>query len=157
MPHKIELWLQGLKQGRAMRLRALGGSMTPWLRSGDIVTIVPGNSARLGEVVLTHGPSGLLLHRLVLKSARRVVTKGDRLPCLDPPVSPYDILGRAVARQRHDQVRSLVSFAARFCGLGLSLTLPWALKYFPGIVALKRFFPGGLRSETEYATLPGQG
>lgn len=151
MSHKMELWLQGLKQGRTMRFRPLGGSMNPSLRSGDIVTIVPGNDARIGDVVLTHTNIGLILHRVVQKSAGQVLTKGDRLTYLDPPVTPTDILGRAVSRDRGGKKSALASFGARFCGLCFSLTLPWMARFFPGIVAMKRLILGGLRSESEYS------
>jgi hypothetical protein len=151
MPHKMELWLQGLKQGRTMRFRPLGGSMNPSLRLGNIVTIVPGNNARIGDVVLTHTTAGLILHRVVWKGAGRIITKGDSLTHLDPPVTPEALLGRAVSRDHRGKKSSLVSFYSRFCGLGLSLTLPWVIKYFPAIVALKRLFPRRLRSGSQYS------
>jgi hypothetical protein len=151
MPHKMELWLEGLKQGRSMRFRPLGDSMNPSLRLGNIVTIVPGNNARVGDVVLTQTTAGLMLHRVVWKGAGRIITKGDSLTYLDPPVMPEDLLGRAVLRDRGGKKFSLISFGSRFCGLGISLTLPWVIKYFPRIVALKRLFPGGLRSGSQYS------
>jgi hypothetical protein len=155
MPAKQELWLQGLREGRPMRLRALGGSMAPFLRHGDIVTIVPGPAVRLGDIILTHTTAGLLLHRVVRKSADHIITKGDRLSSLDPPVSNRDILGRAVARDHRGKRSSLMSFGARFCGLGFSLTLPWVDRYVPWVAPIKRLVKGGLRSEPEYATIPG--
>lgn len=149
MPHKMELWLQGLEQGRIMRLRPKGGSMAPFLRNGDIVTIARGNIARIGDIILTSTTDGWLMHRVVWKSSHRIVTKGDNLPSLDPAVSPRNILGRAVSRERRGKICSLVSFGSRFCGLGVGLTLPLVIKYFPGIRAIKRIFPGGLSSESE--------
>lgn len=152
MPHKMELWLQGLKQGRAMRFRALGGSMNPSLRNGDIVTIVPGKDVRIGDVVLTHTNVGLILHRVVRKCAGQIITKGDSLTFLDPPVNPRDILGRAVSRDRLGKEHPLLSFGARFCGLCFSLTLPWMARCLPAIVAMKRLVLGGLRSESKYSS-----
>lgn len=156
MPHKMELWLQGLKQGRPMRFRPLGGSMAPVLCGGDIVTIEPGNVSRIGDVILTQTTAGLVLHRVLRKCARHVITKGDRLTKLDLPVSTRDILGKAVYRDRGGKRRSLVTFGARFCGLCCSLTIPWVAKFLPGITAIKRLVIGGPRSEPEYAPLPGQ-
>jgi hypothetical protein len=151
MPHKMELWLQGLEQGLPMRMRPQGGSMVPFLRSGDIVTIVPGDSSRTGDIVLTSTPSGWIMHRVIWKSVQQLITKGDSLPCLDPPISPRNILGRAILRERQGKSSSLVSFSARFCGLCFSLTLPWMARCLPGIVAMKRLILGGIRSESEYS------
>ena len=127
-----ELWLQGLSSGRTMRFRPLGGSMAPFLRSGDIVNICPGESCRAGDVVLWQAGDALILHRVVAKQNGRIITKGDALGHLDAPVTREQILGRAVARERQGRVRRLDHQGARFLGLAFSFTVA----LLPGLISL---------------------
>ncbi|HEY9072821.1 MAG TPA: S24/S26 family peptidase [Desulfobaccales bacterium] len=125
MNEKTGLWLQGLRQGRAMRFLPAGGSMSPFFRGGDIVTIEPGGGCRVGEVVLRCHGSDFMLHRVVAKSRDRVITKGDALSSFDLPDNSKNILGRAVLRERQGKVRDLNTFWFRFAGMAFSLTITW--------------------------------
>jgi hypothetical protein len=88
-----------LAEGRAVRITARGGSMAPFIRDGDAVLIESLRTApRPGEVVLVRGTGGALaLHRVVLRTPRGVVTRGDATAVDDEPVGPADLLGRAAA------------------------------------------------------------
>ena len=82
-----------------VRFRVTGACMRPDLPPGQVVTISREPRPRIGDVVLVRQAGGLRLHRLVLgpplsRSVWR--TKGDRLPALDPPLGPGDILGTVV-------------------------------------------------------------
>ncbi len=102
-----------------MRFRPLGGSMASFLRSGDIVNICPGESCRVGDVVLWQAGDALILHRVVAKKNGRIITKGDSLGHLDAPVTLKHILGGAVARERQGKVRRFGLFRGPVLGAGL--------------------------------------
>jgi hypothetical protein len=137
MDPKVNLWFQGLRQGHTMLFCSLGGSMVPAIGKGDVVAIVPGGQCRVGDIVLYLRGDGLFLHRVVAKSSQGIVTKGDAVGHLDPPVDPGKILGRAVARTRRGQVRPLDTFSARFLGLSFCLTVSWVPRLM-GLLAAGR-------------------
>ncbi len=132
MPLKQELWLAGLREGQAMRFRPQGGSMAPFLRPGDVVTIAPGTECRAGDIVLWQMDEALVLHRVVAKRNGRIITKGDSLGGLDASVTREQVLGRAVARERQGRVRRLGRLGARFLGLAFSFTVA----LLPGLIPM---------------------
>jgi len=134
MDFKEALWLQGLKQGWVMRFRPQGGSMIPFLRQGDTVSICPGKSCRPGDIILWQAGDALVLHRVVVKKNGWLITKGDSLGRLDSPVPQEQILGRAVARERDGRLCPLNIFMQRWLGLAFSLTVPLV----PGLMSLLR-------------------
>jgi signal peptidase I len=136
MNPKEDIWLEGLRQGWSMRFRPLGCSMAPFLRSGDIVTIVP-KFGRIGDIVLTNTERRLILHRVVAKIGDRIITKGDSLDHLDSPVTLRDVIGKAVARERDQNIFCLEPFWVRLIGLAFSLTVPFVPKLVPAIGCLK--------------------
>ncbi|MFW6107386.1 MAG: nucleotidyltransferase family protein [bacterium] len=96
-----------LAQGAAVRFRAHGRSMLPFVRHGDVLTVEPlgGEAPRVGDVVLHRVPGGrLLAHRVVGRSRAdgqaALVTRGDAALAPGHRVSPGQVLGRVVARQR---------------------------------------------------------
>src|ERR1700685_3446754 len=78
-------------------LRVLGGSMTPWIRSGDLVFIKRIDFGRVspGDVILFERADRFFVHRIIgrrrfvsgRKEQARLVTKGDALDGVDAPVS----------------------------------------------------------------------
>jgi hypothetical protein len=145
MHPKESLWFQGLKQGRPMRFRPLGGSMIPWLRQGDTVTVKPGRRYRLGDIILWQQGEAFIMHRVVARSGGGIITKGDALGFLDQVVAPADIWGRAVARERQGKVSCLDSFWARYFGLAFCLTLSWVPRLLPWLAAGRRYGQEKLR------------
>jgi hypothetical protein len=131
MNPKEELWLEGLEQGRPMCFRPLGGSMGPFLRNGDVVTIVA-RPGRVGDIVLAKLGTEMVLHRVVAKSGDRIITKGDALDHFDPPIARHHVLGKALTLERDRKISGLDSVTARLCGLAFCLTLP----FFPKVLAL---------------------
>jgi hypothetical protein len=138
MHPKEDLWHQGLRQGLAMRFRPLGGSMIPWLRQGDTVTVTPRKRCRPGDIVLWRRGETLTMHRVVARSKGGIITKGDALDHLDKPVTPADILGQAVARERQGKMRSLDSFWSRYLGLAFCLTFSLVPRLLPWLAAGRR-------------------
>jgi hypothetical protein len=127
-----KLWLQGLEEGRSMRFRPLGRSMTPCLRPGDIVSICPGKTCHTGDIVLWKKRGVLVLHRVVGRKNGHIITKGDSLRGLDALVLREQILGRAVSRERRGRLRRLDHLGARFLGLAFSFTMA----LLPGLISL---------------------
>ena len=142
MNPKEELWLEGLGQGWPMRFRPLGGSMGPFLRSGDVVTIVAG-PGRIGDIVLAKHGAGMVLHRVVAKIGDRIITKGDALDHFDPPITRQEVLGKAVTREHQGKISGLDSVTARLCGLAFCLTLPFFPKVMAILVKLKPLVQSG--------------
>lgn len=141
-----ELWLQGLRAGQRMRFRPLGGSMIPFIRQEDIVSIYPGQGCRLGDIVLWQAGETLVLHRVVAKRQGLIITKGDSLSQLDAAVAPQQIRGRALLLERGGRVWRLHTFRQRWLGLAFSLTVP----LIPGLMALLASIKRGVQA------VPGQ-
>jgi len=91
--------LQGLlSEGRAVELPVSGSSMEPFLRSRDVVTLRPRESARFGDVValLAPGPR-LLVHRVV---GPGLTTRGDAAGAADARLPGRELLGRVERVER---------------------------------------------------------
>src|SRR5580658_5044842 len=107
-------------------LRVLGGSMTPWIRSGDLVFIKRYDFERVsaGDVVLYERDGHFFVHRMIGRAQSipsgeklaRIITKGDALDGLDAPVSPEEFLGRATRIHRGHHHIDLESFNRTFLG-----------------------------------------
>ena len=95
-----------LDKGSLFRFCARGGSMTPFIRDGDTLTIAPlaNRPPRLGEVVafscLTEEGMELVVHRVVGRRRRGFVVQGDGNGCMPEIVSSENILGRLVKVER---------------------------------------------------------
>jgi signal peptidase I len=82
-----------------------GRSMLPLLREGDRVLIAHSRSIRVGDIVVLQSMDELVTHRVLeirnTNSGERVLlTKGDHVSSMDPPVPETKILGRVVAIRR---------------------------------------------------------
>ena len=63
-----------LAEGRALRFKARGGSMYPFVRDGDVVHVKPveGSAVGVGDVVLCrYGENRLVAHRVIGVSRER--------------------------------------------------------------------------------------
>ena len=77
-----------LAQGISVRIQVTGTSMSPCIRSGDVVTITPPTTdeVRLGDVIaFSPHPGQLLIHRVVARTADGPLTRGDATPGCDEP------------------------------------------------------------------------
>lgn len=92
-----------LSQGTSVRMQVTGRSMSPCIRSGDVVTIIPPprSGVRLGDVVaLSPSPGHLLVHRVVGRTAAGPMTWGDAAPRCDEPLAGRIVLGVVSRVQR---------------------------------------------------------
>lgn len=92
-----------LAQGLSVRFQARGGSMSPVIRDGEIVEVIPTNVSELrkDDIVLTKNEHGFRLHRIVLAAPRedRFITRGDCGQENDPALNGSQILGLARAKE----------------------------------------------------------
>ena len=85
-------------EGRSTWLEATGRSMEPLIPAGSLLRIEFGApSARIGEIVLFHRPSGAVAHRLVARHRAggrlMLIAKGDGEALADPAFAADAVLG----------------------------------------------------------------
>ena len=84
-----------LKEGRPVQVEVTGSSMTPFIRSHDLATLRPRADERLGigQVVAVLQPGRrLVVHRVVGRSAGKLVTRGDAASAPDAPAKDADVI-----------------------------------------------------------------
>jgi signal peptidase I len=89
-----------------VQLKAWGTSMLPTMWPGDLLTIesVACDEVVPGDIVLVLRNHRFFVHRLVER--RRVqdclswITRGDAMPCNDPPAAASELLGRVAGIRR---------------------------------------------------------
>lgn len=89
------LMVATLARGAAVRFTARGWSMDPFIKDGDVVTVLPGaGRPRLGEVIAFSPPGGhVVVHRVVGCTPGGVLTRGDGAARDDGLVTPAELLG----------------------------------------------------------------
>ncbi len=112
-----QLFIDLLREGYIIRSWAVGESMSPCIKKGDLLVVKPIalEEAEIGEIVAfrrDESHSVLTTHRVIQKGKERgrryLITKGDRNIYRDfPLVSPVDVLGKVVGIERKGQVISL--------------------------------------------------
>lgn len=92
-----------LGRGRALRFKAKGGSMSPFIRNGDVVEVVPfKGKINLGDIILYFSSWGTpVVHRVIQRNKESIITKGDSVPSSDHPVLFKQVLGRVVAVEKN--------------------------------------------------------
>lgn len=81
-----------LKQGISVRFRAMGRSMFPAIRDGEVVQVEPAANASTGDVVLVDSTDGLVAHRVISSSGATAITRGDS--CCETDGGRNPVLGR---------------------------------------------------------------
>lgn len=123
---KKEAYLALLQNGRILTIKAAGGSMSPFLKTEDLIGIryKTFDGIKVGDIVAYKRPgqANIVAHRLVKKGKDKgrpfLVTKGDaviRFGC-DLPVYAEDILGKVVSRKRGGKLRNLDGYFAWMFG-----------------------------------------
>ena len=122
-------------RGASARFVARGGSMSPWIRDGDVVTVVPAaGRARAGDVAAFRRPGSgqLTVHRLLRRVPGGWVARGDRSAGEDGVVADGEVLGTVSRLERNGRVRFLPrgwggTWLARLSRLGLG-AVRWILQ-----------------------------
>ena len=107
---EFELAEEALKKSNKLRFRALGSSMFPIIRSGDLVTIKPFETTNLvlGDIILFKNNDKFFLHRIIKKinsnNSLIFITKGDFLSSSDPYIDSEQVLGKLITLERDKRV-----------------------------------------------------
>ncbi len=111
-----QLFIDLLREGYVIRSWAVGESMAPCIKKGDLLVVKPIalEGAGIGEIVAfrkEESHSVLTTHRVVARGEDRgqgyLITQGDSNVYRDFPLSPQDVLGKVVGIERKGQVISL--------------------------------------------------
>ena len=71
--------LQRIQSGETVWLKAQGESMSPLIRGGDVLEIVPPLKVKPGMIALVKTPWGVRCHRVVSVENGHIVLRGDAL------------------------------------------------------------------------------
>lgn len=129
----LDLAEEILGRGQALRFRAKGWSMHPFVLDGDVLTVVPaGDAPRLGDVILFRTPRRrVVVHRVVRMRPRGVVTKGDAASDLDGFVPFEDVLGVVSAVDRRGSRARLDAGWQRRLAPLVAWVSPWSDRLRP--------------------------
>ncbi len=138
-----ELIRATLVKGASFRVKALGLSMSPFIKNEDILTISPFDySDAFGKVVAFEIPkrNKLIVHRIVKVNKESFTIKGDNILTIDGIISRDGILGVVTKVEREGK--------RIFLGLGADRVLIAFLSrkgLFPFIFFLWRIIPYHIR------------
>ena len=134
LPHEVlvDLMKDVFARGGQFKFRAKGASMSPFIRDGDVLTLVPweGRNPAAGRVVAWFNPQTqkLIVHRIVAVKGNFFLIKGDNSPTqADGWISREQIIS-AVAR---------VERMGRQVRLGMGME-GWLIAYLSKIGLLTR-------------------
>jgi hypothetical protein len=119
-------------KGANLRFKATGDSMHPLIENGDVLVVEPVTPTfSVGDILLNSRPDGLVTaHRLVRirrrNGSRVLVTKGDSLDYLDPPITPEQVLGRIISVERNGQTAKLNSRFYRVLAVCWAMLSPYS-------------------------------
>jgi signal peptidase len=119
----LELSQELLDRGALLRFQAHGSSMYPFIKNGDIIIVEPRDSSSLntGDIVFYRRPDGsTTAHRLVDIKDRGgnmvLITKGDAMKYIDPPVKFKQVMGRVIIIEGQGRKLRLNGWPGRFFG-----------------------------------------
>jgi len=100
----IDLIRKAVGKGASISFRALGSSMSPFIKNGDLVTLSPPDNPppRSGDIMAFLHPhtGGLIVHRLVKTRGGHFIMKGDNRYGTDGSVPKEGLLGRVTGVKR---------------------------------------------------------
>lgn len=137
-PFVVEL----LARHGAVWVREASRSMSPLIREGDEVRLVPLEPRRItrGALIAYRKGEGLVLHRVLASSEAGVITKGDALASPDPLIGWQDVVARAAGLRRAGMPSADLD------------TFPWPLvNHALGVIAA---IAGRLRVEEDSGGMP---
>ena len=128
-----------LSRGRALRFKAKGGSMSPFIRNGDVVEVVPSKGKiNLGDVVFYCSSYGSpVVHRVIQRNKENIITKGDSVCGSDQPVLFKHVLGRVVAVEKNGWRMRLDSPMGRLLNVLLATISPFSFLIYPPLKFIK--------------------
>jgi signal peptidase I len=107
----LTLSVELLEQGCGIRFRAGGGSMTPAIKDGALITVAPINPAEVkpGDVLLYRRQERVIAHRVVQisEAGASFVLRGDAACADDELVKAEQVLGKVVLVERAERRTAL--------------------------------------------------
>jgi signal peptidase I len=124
-PALLGVMKEVLGRGVPFRFQAKGWSMTPFIRDGDIITLVPvsRDRIRLGDVVAIIKPDSerLLVHRVIRKNSRACLIQGDNNSgTRDGWIPKEKILGKVSRVERNGKTTKFTLRGPARYGIALS-------------------------------------
>lgn len=91
-----------LEQGMSVQFEARGVSMSPTIRSGDMVQVEPLEPHELhrGDIVLGQDTGRFILHRVMGRDERMCSTRGDSSREADRSIAVSEVVGRVLSARR---------------------------------------------------------
>ena len=135
-----ELAIEALRRHGRLRLRVRGGSMAPFMRDGDVVSIglTPAGGPRIGDIICYEPRVGrLFVHRVVAYTRDHLVVKGDALAVVEH-VARERVLGTVVALERRGTPTRLDSAGARLLSRVIAAFSPAIPKLLPMALHARR-------------------
>jgi len=138
MTEEIVLTLvkESLEKIKMVRFRALGSSMFPFIKNGDIITVKYINSKDIviGDILLYQRDEKFFVHRLIDKRRNNnnniyYITKGDNLPNSDLPIEISSIKGKVVEIQNDKRRISLDSLKMKIVNYSIAKILTFLIFY----------------------------
>jgi signal peptidase len=132
----LKLCQEVLGKGSTFQFRALGGSMFPFIRPGDLLTskAVEPTDLSIGEVLLYEREGRSFVHRLIKKKiingTQLFITRGDHLTFSDPAIPGSQILGKVICIERRGRVIHLDTPFQRMRGRFLAFASSWFYPLF---------------------------
>jgi signal peptidase I len=104
-----DLVVDVVRSAGSASLRAMGCSMLPAIRPGDVLAVERHNSDELqpGEIILYNRNGKLTAHRIIQVLDESLLTQGDSLPSRDLPVQFGEVVGRVIGICRNGRPVSL--------------------------------------------------
>ncbi len=136
-----------LDKSNFLRFRALGSSMFPFIRPGDIITArrVPPENLTVGQVLFYYKDGNFFAHRLKGRRNNLMITRGDNLPLNDNFITPSEVLAKVVMIERRGRKIDMESSLMRLANWAIArIPIYWIIRFmsFGGRIkrALQRTF-----------------
>lgn len=128
-----------LGRRRILRFKAKGGSMSPLIQNGDVVEVVPVKGRiNLGDIVFHRSSYGnLIIHRVVQRGEKGIITKGDSLRSHDQPLLSNQVLGRVTTIEKNGWRVRLDRPMGRLLNILLAAISPFSLLICPSLKFMK--------------------
>jgi len=133
------------RKGKHLSFRARGGSMSPFIRNGEIIEIRPIESRKIksGDIIFYRAnPNKLITHRVIkriLENGKIVfITKGDRSPTFDERVYSGDVLGKVVAVEKNGRIIRFDKGLMRLLNIFWAKISPFNLWIYPGLRIIRK-------------------
>jgi len=129
-----------LSRGKTFKFKAKGGSMSPFIRNGDVVEVVPvKGKVNFGDVILYHSSYGNpIIHRVIQGNKENIITKGDSVSNFDQPILSKQVLGRVVAVEKNGWCIRLDKPVGKLLNILLATISPFSFLIYPPLRLLKK-------------------